>query len=269
MKRRALAALAFVLAFAPVAALGAGGAVRVQADGAFALPARKPGDPPAPKPDAATLRVQRQAAVAQGIETAVLAYAAQFAREDVREDEAALRAALGALADYTLGHGVIADLGVREPKPKRGPGDRPPKPRRATDPIPLEHAWRIEAVVDGPRVQAALAAAGLALVSSADASASTQVVLEAPYDAQALAALRARITALGARSVVPRRFEAGAISLVVSGLPADLIARQLASEPPGGFRAEAVVPESAPASVRVRLHPERASRSPSAAAKAR
>ena len=267
MRLGARAALALVLTLAPLAVSGAGEAVRVQAEGGFALPPRIPGDPPAPKPDAAALRAQRQAAVAKGIENAVLAYAAQFAREDVREDEAALRSALGKLTEYALGHGVLADLGVREPKPKVKPGDPPPRPRKATDPIPLEHAWRVEAVVDGARVQAALAAAGLALVSGADAGATTQVVLEAPYDAQAVAALRARIAALGARSVVPRRFEAAEITLVVSGLPAEVIARRLASEPPAGFSAEAIVPETAPASVRVRLHPERVNPSPSGAPK--
>ncbi|MBM4384115.1 MAG: hypothetical protein FJ091_12205 [Deltaproteobacteria bacterium] len=262
------AAWVIALLLTPLASLAAGGAVRVQADGAFALPPRIPGAPPAPKPDAETLRARRQAAVAKGIENAVLSYAAQFAREDARDDEAALRAALGKLADYTLGHGVLADLGVREPKPKRQPGDPPPKPRKATDPIPLEHAWRVEAVVDAARVQAALAAAGLALVSGADAGATTQVILEAPYDAQALAALRARISAIGAQSAVPRRFEAAEITLFVTGLPADVLARRLASEPPAGFSAEATVPESAPASVRVRLHPERTGLAPARGPKA-
>jgi hypothetical protein len=266
---RPRALLALALALTASGAFAAGGAVRVQADGAFALPPRIPEAAPAPKPDAATLRTQRQAAVAQGIEKAVLAYAAQFAREDVRDDEAALRSALGKPADYALGHGVLADLGVREPIPKRRPGDPPPRPRRASDPIPQERAWRIEAVVDGTRVQAALAAAGLALVSAADAEATIQVVLETPYDAQSLAALRARISALGARSAVPRRFEASEITLVVSGMPADMLARRLTSDPPAGFRAEATVPESAPASVRVRMHPERTNSAPAGVPKAR
>ncbi len=240
---------------APAAPARAADAVRVQADGVAPLPPFVPGQPPAKAPDAAGLRALRQAAVANGVEAAVLAHAGGLAREDVREDEAALRAALGKLSDYALGQGVLADLGAREAQPKLRPGARPPKPRRPTDPVPMEHAWRVEALVDGDRVAAALRAAGLALTSGADPGAAIEVVLEAPYEAAGLAALRARLEALGALSVVPRRFEAAQIVLSVRGLPADVVRQRVASQPPVGFAAETAVSEAAPGEVRIRLTP--------------
>jgi hypothetical protein len=252
--RRSVLAL-FALALAAQPAHAADDAVRVQADGAVPLPPRKPGQGPASAPDAATLRTQRQAAVARGIENAVLEYAAGVAREEARHDEAALRSALGTLSAYALGHGVLADLGVREPKPRPGAKS---VPRRPDAPIPQERAWRVEAVVDGARVRAALQAAGLALVSGADGGARVVLVLEAPFDGPALSALRARVGEIGATQVVPRRFEAERITLVVSGLPADVVARRLASDPPAGFRAETSVLEAEEPSISVRLHPERA-----------
>jgi hypothetical protein len=246
-------------ALAVLGALGgparAGDAVRVQADGVAPLPPFVPGQPPAKAPDAVALRALRQTAVAAGVEAAVLAHASELAREDVREDEAALRAALGKLSDYALGHGVLAEIGAREVEPKRMPGDPPPKPRRPTDPVPMEHAWRVEALVDGDRVAAALRAAGLALTSGEDAGAAIEVVLEAPYDAPGLAALRARLDALGALAVVPRRFEASQIVLSVRGLRAEVVRQRIASQPPAGFSAETTVSEAAPNEVRVRLTP--------------
>jgi hypothetical protein len=222
-------------------------------EGAAPLPARIPGARP-PKPaDAATLRALRQAAVANGVETAVLRYAAGQARVGARDDEAALRAALGnRLADFTLGVGVLGEIGPREAKPKPQAGAAPERPRKPSDPVPMEHAWRIEALVDGARVRAAIEAAGLALVSSADSSARAEVVLEAPYDAPMLAALRARLSALGGSST-PRRSEASGVTLAVRGLPPALVRERVASEPPAGFSAE-VAPEGDPPSlVRVRL----------------
>lgn len=255
--RGALAALACA-AFAALAVPGAGraaDAVRVQVDGVAPLPPFVPGGPPAKPPDAAALRALRQAALANGVEAAVLAHASDLAREDVREDEAALRAALGKLSDYALGQGVLADLGAREAKPKREAGAPPPKPRRPTDPVPMEHAWRVEALVDGDRVAAALRTAGLALTSGADPGAALEVVLEAPYDAAGVAALRSRLEALGALAVVPRRFEAAQIVLSVRGLPAEVVRARVASQPPAGYAAETSVSEVAPGEVRVRLTP--------------
>jgi hypothetical protein len=250
----ALAWLAAPALFLPAAPGLAQDAVRVQAEGVAALPPRVPGAPAPKPPDAAALQALRQRAVANGIENAVLAHARELARLDVRDDEDALRAALGPkLAELALGHGVLADLGAREAKPKLRPGDPPPRPRKPTDPIPMEHAWRIEALVDSPRVRAALETAGLALVSAADSATQAELLLEAPYDAAMLAALRARLTALGARSVVPRRYEAAGVTLIVRGLPDDRLRRRLAAEPPPGYRAEVLPPEREFAPTRVRL----------------
>ncbi|HEU4429172.1 MAG TPA: hypothetical protein VFT98_10495 [Myxococcota bacterium] len=243
--------LALILLAAPGLAQNA---VRIQAEGVAKLPPRVPGAP-APKPlDAAAFQALRQSAVADGIENAVLAHARELARLDVRDDEDALRAALGPkLAELALGHGVLADLGPREAKPKQRPGDPPPRPRKAGDPIPMEHAWRVEALVDSPRVRAALEAAGLALVSAADSAAHAELVLEAPYDAAMLAALRAKLTALGARSVVPRRYEAAGVTLSVRGLPDDRLRRRLAAEPPAGYTADVLPREGDFGPTRVRL----------------
>lgn len=253
MRQFALAALLL----ATLGALSARGseAVRVQADGVAALPARRPADPAPKPPDAATLRSLRQTALANGIEAAVLSHASQLAREETRADEVALRAALGKLAEYTLGHGVLAELGPREVQPKPRPGEPPPKPRRPTAPVPMEHAWRVEAIVDGDRVLAALQAAGLAFASDANAGATSEVVLDAPYDAARLAALRARLTALGARSVVPRRFSPEAVVIAVNGLPAELLLLRLVSEPPDGFAAETRAADGDSGRVLVRLTP--------------
>ncbi len=252
---RRFAAAAAVLVVLAAAAVSASEALRVQADGVAALPARKRGDPAPRPPDAATLRALRQTALTNGIETAVLSYASQLAREETRADEAALRSALGDLAGYTLGHGVLADLGPREVQPKLLPGDPPPHPRLASDPVPMEHAWRIEAIVDAERVLAALQSAGLAFASGEAGGTAFEVVLEAPYDAQGLAALRARLTALGAERVVPRRFSAEAVALSVRGLSAELLLRRLASEPPSGFSAETRASDVEAGAVRVRLTP--------------
>jgi hypothetical protein len=253
--RRRLApwALALLASAAPSGA-PAEDAVRVQAEGAAALPALKPGAAPPPKPDAAALRALRQTAIAHGIGQAVLAHAAQLARPEVRDDEAALRAALGAdrLADYALGHGVLGEIGPRATQAKRKPGDPPPKPRRPADPISMEHAWRVEVLVDGARVRAALEAAGLVLVSRADSGAASEVVLEAPYDAAMLAALRARLVALGG-SAVPRRYEAASVTLSVRGLPPALVRERLASDPPLGYAVDVAASGETPASIRVRL----------------
>jgi hypothetical protein len=249
----AVALVALAAALAPAGAVFASDAVRVQADGVAKLPPFVPGAPAARPPDAAALREMRQAAVANGVEAAVLAQASELAREDVREDEAALRAALGPLADYTLGYGVLAEIGPREAKPKRKPGDPAPRPRRPKDPVPMEHAWRIEALVDGARLLGALRAAGLALTSGADSTALAEVVLESPYDAAGYAALRARLSALGAASVVPRRFSAEGVVLNVRGLPPEMLRHRLESQPPVGFTAETSASEAAPSEVRVRL----------------
>jgi hypothetical protein len=257
-RRRALAlVLLSALSLSPSAALAAD-AVRVQAEGAAALPPFIPGAPPAKPPDAATLRALRQTAVADGIEQAVLAYAAQLARPELRDDEDALRAALGGgrLAAFALGHGVLGEIGAREAKPKRKPGDPPPKPRKPSAPVPMEYAWRVEALVDATRVRAALDAAGAALVSGADSGARTEVVLEAPYDAAMVAALRARLVALGARSVVPRRYEATAITLSVRGVPPGVVRERLAAEPPAGYASEVLPQEDPLLPVRVRMRAE-------------
>ena len=251
-RSRQLAQLALVFALITTALLlraapaQAQAAVRVQAEGVAKLPPRVPGAPAPKPPDAAAFQALRQAAVANGIETAVLTYASQLARADVRSDEAALRTALGAkLAALTLGHGVLADLGAREAKPKRKPGDPPPRPRKPSEPIPMEHAWRIEALVDGAQVRAALEAAGLALVTGADSAAQAELVLSAPYDAAMLAALRARLGALGARSVVPRRYDATGITLSIRGLREELLRDRLATDPPSGYSAQ-VLPREEP-----------------------
>jgi hypothetical protein len=252
----AACALALVSLGAPAVSL-ADAAVRVQADGVAPLPAFVPGTPRAKPPDAAALRALRQIAVANGIENAVLAHAAQLAPAGLRDDEAALRAGLGGnLADFALGHGVLADLGPREAKARLKPGDPPPKRRGPVDPVPMEHAWRIETLVDGARVQAALEAAGLALVSGADSSAVAELVLEAPYDAPMLAALRARLSALGASSAVPRRYEAQGVTLNVRGLPPALLRERIATNPPAGYSAELVAQEDASLPIRVRLRAE-------------
>lgn len=250
MKRRICAALALAagLALAPAATFAAD-AVRVQADGVAKLPPFVPGAPAPKPPTAEALRALRQLAVANGVETAVLAQASELAREDVRGNDAALRAALGTLADYTLGHGVLADLGAREAKPKGG-GAAPRKPGAA---IPMEHAWRVEALVDGARVLEALRAAGLAVTSDADGTAVAEVVLEAPYEAAGYAALRARLAALGALSVVPRRFSAEEVSLVVRGLPPEMLRQRLETQPPTGYQAEASANPELPTEIRVRL----------------
>lgn len=261
--RRALAACALgALALAAPGALRAADAVRVQADGVAPLPPRVPGARAPQPPDAAALRALRQAAVANGIDQAVLSYAAQLARADVRDDEAALRDALGGgpLAGFTLGHGVIGELGPREAKPKTRPGDPPPKPRAPRDPIPMEHAWRIEAVVDAARVRAAVEAAGLALASGAESAAAAEVVLEAPYDAPMLSALRARLRALGASSAVPRRYQADGVTLSVRGLSAQTVRAGLASDPPPGYAAALTPPDDAAPAVRVRLRAEPSAR---------
>jgi len=268
--RAAVAACALALAAlaAPAVSL-ADAAVRVQADGVAPLPPIVPGGPRAKPPDPAALRALRQTALASGIEAAVLSYAAQLALPDLRDDEAALRAGLGgSLADFALGHAVLADLGPREVKPRPKPGDPPPKARKPGDPVPMEHAWRIEALVDGARVEAALEAAGLALVSGADSSAIAEVVLEAPYDAPMLAALRARLSALGAHSAIPRRYEAEGVTLNVRGLRAELLRERIAADPPPGYSAE-VLPredESLPTRVRMRA---RASEAPGQSARSR
>jgi hypothetical protein len=257
--RAALAACAVALVGlgAPARSIG-DSAVRVQADGVAPLPPFVPGAPPAKRPDAAALRALRQTALANGIENAVLAHAAQLAPADLRGDEAALRAGLGGnLADFALGQAVLADLGPREAKPRLKPGDPPPRPRRPADPVPMEHAWRIEALVDSARVQAALEAVGLALVSGADSSAVAEIVLEAPYDAPMLAALRARLSALGARSAIPRRYEAQGVTLSVRGLRPELLRERIQADPPTGYAAE-VLPredESLPTRVRLRAAP--------------
>jgi hypothetical protein len=226
----------------------------MQADGVAPLPARAPGAP-LPKPTAAELRALRKAAIADGVESAVLAYASSLVREEARDDEDAIRAALGSLDGYALGHGVLRDLGVREAKPKTQRGDPPPKPRQASAPIPMEHAWRIEALVDGAKVQAALERAGLAFTAAVDPASSALVVLEAPYDAAGLAALRSHLEALGALSAVPRRFQAQAIALSVRGLGAEAVRDRLAAQPPEGFTAVATLVDGTPPSVRVRLSP--------------
>ena len=253
--RTALAALALAIV-APFAAASAvaSDAVRVQAEGAAALPPFVPGAPP-PPPDAGALRALRQAAVTNGVENAVLAHAGSLAREEVRDDPAALRGALGNLAQYTLGHGVLADLGPREAQPDLKPGQPPPRPRKPTDPVPMEHAWRVEALVDGERVLAALRAAGLALTSGGDPGATAELVLEAPYDAAGLAALRARVEALGAASAIPRRFSADEITLSVRGLPPDLLRQRLAAQPPVGFNTQLSGSEESPGQIRIRLIP--------------
>ena len=248
--RRLAAGLAALLLAGPALASDA---VRVQAEGVASSP------PPyraRPRRRAPTRRsfALREKGVADGIESAVLAYASQLARPDVRDNEAALRAALGKnLAELTLGHGVLADLGAREAKPKTKPG-APPRPRKPNEPIPMEHAWRIEALVDGARVRAALELAGLALVTGADSGAIAELVLEAPYDASMLAALRARLVAIGARSVVPRRFEASGVTLVVRGLREQLVRDRLAADPPAGYSAEVKPSDATARAVRLRLH---------------
>lgn len=251
MSARGLARFALALALLAAPAALASDAVRVQADGVAKLPPFVLGAP-APKPlTAEALRALRQLAVGNGVEAAVLAYASEQAREDVRADEAALRAALGSLADYTLGHGVLAEIGPREARPR--PGGPVLTPRRPGAPIPMEHAWRVEALIDGTRVIEALRAAGLAVTSSADGAAVAEVVLEAPYDAAGFAALRARLAALGALSVVPRRFSADAVLLVVRGLPPDMLRQRLETQPPSGFAAETSSSEESPTEIRVRL----------------
>lgn len=265
--RRALAAGALALlawGSVPLAARAAD-AVRVQADGVAPLPPRTPGAARPAPPDAATLRALRQTALADGIDQAVLTYAARLARSEAREDPQALRAALGggSLAAFTLGHGVVADLGAREAKPRLGPGDPAPRPRKAGEPVPMEHAWRVEALVDGARVRAALEAAGLAWVSEADSATLAELVLEAPYDAPMLAALRARLTALGAQSVVPRRFQADGVTLQLRGLPPELVRERLVVEPPAGYAAELTAAEDPLLPMRVRMRavpPESAAR---------
>lgn len=253
MRPRLLTAV--FLACAASAAAFASNVVRVQAEGAAALPARVPGAAPAAAPSAAELKALRQRAIEAGIERAVLEHAGQLARESVRDDEAALRAALGEqLAALTLGHGVIAELGPREVVPRLPAGAPPPKPRRPTDPIPMEHAWRIEVLVDGDRVLDALRAAGLAFAGGGGAdAAAVSISVAAPYDAPALAALRARLEALGASSVVPRRYRAEEVVLEVRGLDADVLARRLVSEPPAGYAAEAELDSSDPTALRVQL----------------
>jgi hypothetical protein len=260
--RAALLACAFALVgFAVPAASFGDAAVRVQAEGVAPLPPFVPGAPRAKSPDAAELRALRQIALANGIENAVLAHAAQLAPAELRGDEAALRAGLGGnLADFALGQAVLADLGPREAKAKPKPGDPPERPRRPADPVPMEHAWRIEALVDGARVQAALAAAGLALISGADGSAVAELVLEAPYDAPMLAALRARLGALGARSAIPRRYEAQGVTLNVRGLRPELLRERLAADPPAGYAAEVQPPDGESLPIRVRMRAEAADR---------
>jgi hypothetical protein len=253
-----LAAWGLAIALFPgSASRAASDAVRVQADGVAPLPPSVPGKPAPTRPDAATLRQMRQAAVANGVEAAVLAHARELTRMDKRDDEEALRAALGPLADYALGHGVLADLGAREAKPRVKPGDPPPR-QRPSDPVPMEHAWRVEALVDSARVLAALDAAGLALASSKDSGTTTAVVLEAPYDAPGLAALRQQLATLGAISVVPRRYEAAEVVLAVRGLAPDVVVRRLAALPPAGYRAEVAASEIDLSEVRVRLAPDAA-----------
>jgi hypothetical protein len=252
---RSLRAVLALAAFTLFAAAGAraADAVRVQAEGVAPLPPFVPGSPAAKPPSAEALRALRQTAVDDGVEVAVLAQASELAREDIRDDETALRAALGALPDYALGFGVLADLGAREAKPR--PGDPPARARRPKDPVPMEHAWRIEALVDRARVSAALQAAGLALTSSADSGAVVRIVLEAPHDAAGLAALRARLVALGAQSVVPRRFSASETVLVARGVQPEVIRQRIVSQPPAGFMAAASASEETPDEIRIRLTP--------------
>jgi hypothetical protein len=238
-------------------------AVRVRADGAAPLPPRLPGAPAPKPPDAASLRALRQIAVENGAERAVLEHAAGLARPEVRDDETALRAALGDKpADFTLGVGVVGEIGPREAKAAQPAGAPAPPPRRPSDPVPMEYAWRVEALVDSARVRAALAAAGLALASEADAGAASEVVLLAPYDAPMLAALRAQLGALGARNAVPRRYEADGVTLLVHGLSADSLREGLAADPPAGYGAELVPSSGEDAEIRVRLRPQAAPGAP-------
>jgi hypothetical protein len=235
--------------------------VRVQAEAGARLPARAPGGPSPPSPTAAEAKALRQRAIDAAIDRAVLDYARGLAREDVRNDEAALRAALGGnLAPLTLGHGVIADLGEREALPRLPSGAYAPRPvRKPGEAVPMEHAWRIEALVDGDRVLAGLRAAGVAVAAGDGASGPPlRVTLLAPYDAAGLAALRAHLLALGAASVVPRRFTADEIALEVRGLAADVLARRLEVDPPTGFAAQAEVEAGEVPALRVRLTPRAA-----------
>jgi hypothetical protein len=118
----------------------------------------------------------------------------------------------------------------------------------------MEHAWRLEVLVDGDRVLAALRAAGLALApGDAAAGGAVRIAVAAPYDAAALAALRARLVSLGAASVVPRRYAAEEVVLEVRGLAADVLVGRLASEPPAGYVAEAELSEADASALRVRL----------------
>jgi hypothetical protein len=250
--RRALACA--LLAGASLAATGAAlaaGIQRVTVEGVAAVAPRVPGAPAAPPPSAAQLRQLREQALGDGIEKAVLGQAARLAREDARGDAAGLKAALpGSLADYTSGFGVLADLGERDAVPP--PGAAPAK-RRPQEPIPREHAWRIEALVDTDRVGAALRAAGIALVGAGESGGDTLVLLEPPFDAQALAALRAQLRELGAARVVPERFSAAGVSVRATGLPPDALAHRLGLEPPEGYAAQLEGPTPEDPSVRVRL----------------
>ena len=101
-----------------------------------------------------------------------------------------------------------------------------------------------------------------ALVSEEESGAVAEVVLGAPYDGAMLAALRARLAALGAKSAIPRRVRAQEVTLSVRGLPAALLRDRLAAEPPPGFRAEVAPadPESSAVHVRLRAEPSEAVR---------
>ncbi len=247
--RRALA-VALASALLAASALGAG-IQRVAVEGVAPLPPHLPGAPPAPAPTAAQLRQLREQALRDGIEKAVLGQAARLAREDARGDAALLRAALsGSLADYTSGFGVLADLGERNAVP---PPDAPPVKRGPRDPIPREHAWQVEALVDTDRVGAALRAAGLALVTGELGGGDTLVLLEPPYDAQALAALRDQLRELGAQRAVPERFSAAGVAVRATGLAPDALARRLSLQPPEGYLATLSGPSPEDPAVHVRL----------------